>query len=129
MTPRTRAAVAAALSLTLAVIGIAAAQDSARGRATIDGEEAAFAPAVGRPVFSRDGREVLVLRRDMSAPGRPWRLFAIDVTSGTPRVVMTADFPPSVDSVSGLSLSPDGTRLYTSMSERAFDIWMLEGFR
>ena len=42
---------------------------------------------------------------------------------------MTADFPTSVDSVSGLSLSLDGTRLYTSISERPFDIWMLEGFR
>jgi hypothetical protein len=44
-------------------------------------------------------------------------------------VVMTADFPTTLDSVSGLSLRPDGTRLYTSISERPFDIWMLEGFR
>lgn len=89
----------------------------------------AYAAEFSRPVFSRDGREVLLLRRDMSAPGRPWRLFATDISSGTQRIVMTADFPVTVEIVSGLSISPDGTRLYTSISERPFDIWMLEGFR
>jgi serine/threonine protein kinase len=48
--------------------------------------------------------------------------------SGAQRVVMTADFPTNVDSVSGLSLSPDGRRLYTSIADRPSDLWMLEGF-
>ena len=39
-----------------------------------------------RPIFSRDGREVLMLRRDMSAPGRgAWKLFATAVASGVER--------------------------------------------
>ena len=78
-----------------------------------------------RPVFSRDGR---ALRRDRSAPGRPWRLFATDVTSGAERVMTTLDFPRSADNLSGLSLSPDGKRLYTSYADAPYDIWMLEGF-
>jgi Tol biopolymer transport system component len=90
----------------------------------------AAAPIVrARPIFSRDGRDVLILRRDSSAPGRPLRLFAVDVASGRERVVVTVDFPITADDVAGLSLSPDGTRLYTSFADWPFDIWMLEGFR
>ena len=81
-----------------------------------------------RAIFSRDGREVLMLRRDAVAPGRPWRLMAIDVTSGRERVVTTVHFPSTGDDVAGLSISPDGTRLYTSFADWPFDIWMLEGF-
>ena len=81
-----------------------------------------------RPVFSRDGRELLTLRRDRSAPGRPWRLFATDVASGAERVMTTLGFPRSADNLSGLSLSPDGKRLYTSYADAPYDIWMLEGF-
>ena len=80
-------------------------------------------------IFSRDGREVLTLRRDVSAPGRPWRLFAMDVASGGERVVVTVDLPKTADDVAGLSISPDGRRLYTSFADWPFDIWMLEGFR
>ena len=80
-------------------------------------------------IFSRDGREVLILRRDVSAPGGLWKLFAIDVASGAERVVTTVDIPHTADDVAGLSLSPDGTRLYTSFADWPFDIWMLEGFR
>jgi Tol biopolymer transport system component/predicted Ser/Thr protein kinase len=82
-----------------------------------------------RPIFSRDGREVLLLRRDASASGRPLRLFAVDIASGRERVVVTVDFPGTADDVAGLSISPDGTRLYTSFADWPFDIWMLEGFR
>jgi hypothetical protein len=70
-----------------------------------------------------------MLRRDASAPGRPWRVFAVDVASGGERVVTTVDFPKTADDVAGFSLSPDGTRLYTSFADWPFDIWMLEGFR
>lgn len=87
------------------------------------------APFRARPIFSRDGREVLLLRRDASVPGRPLRLFAVDIASGRARVVVTVDFPGTADDVAGLSLSPDGTRLYTSFADWPFDIWMLEGFR
>ena len=82
-----------------------------------------------RAIFSGDGREVLMLRRDAVAPGRPWRLMAIDVTSGRERVVTTVHFPSTGDDVAGLSISPDGARLYTSFADWPFDIWMLEGFR
>ena len=82
-----------------------------------------------RAIFSRDGREVLTLRRDASAPRRPWRLFALDVASGRERVVVTVDLPTTADDVAGLSISPDGTRMYTSFADWPFDIWMLEGFR
>jgi Tol biopolymer transport system component len=82
-----------------------------------------------RPIFSRDGREVLILRRDLSAPRRAWKLFATDVASGSERVMTTVDFPRTADNVSGLSLSPDGKRLYTSYADAPFDIWMLEGFQ
>jgi Tol biopolymer transport system component/predicted Ser/Thr protein kinase len=91
---------------------------------------AAIAPfGRARPIFSRDGREVLMLRRDASAPGRPLRLFAVNVASGAERVIVTVDFPKTADDVAGLSISPDGTRLYTSFADWPFDIWMLEGFR
>ena len=70
-----------------------------------------------------------MLRRDASAPGRPWRLFAMDAASGKERVMVTVDFPKTADDVAGLSISPDGTRLYTSIADWPFDIWMLEGFR
>ena len=102
---------------------------------TLDGsDERLLSSAVtpsGRvqPIFSRDGREVLMLRRDVSAPGRPWRLFALDVASGGERVVVTVGFPTTADDVAGLSISADGTRLYTSFADWPFDIWMLEGFR
>jgi Tol biopolymer transport system component len=82
-----------------------------------------------RAIFSRDGREVLMLRRDTAAPGRPWRLFALDVASERQRVVTTVHLPMTADDVAGLSISPDGTRLYTSIADWPFDIWMLEGFR
>ena len=70
-----------------------------------------------------------MLRRDTSAPGRPLRLFAINVASGAERVMVTVDFPTTADDVAGLSISPDGTRLYTSFADWPFDIWMLEGFK
>ena len=89
----------------------------------------AVVPPGAQPVFSSDGREMLLLRRDASAPGRPWRLFAVDVASGRERVMVTVDFPRTADAVAGLSLSPDGTRLYTSFADLPYDIWMLEGFR
>ena len=53
----------------------------------------------------------------------------MDVASGAERVVTTVDFPKTADDVAGLSISPDGTRLYTSIADWPFDIWMLEGFR
>jgi Tol biopolymer transport system component/predicted Ser/Thr protein kinase len=81
------------------------------------------------PIFSRDGREVLILRRDSSALGRPWRLFAVDVASGKERAVVTIGLPKTADGVAGINISPDGTRLYTSFADWPFDIWMLEGFR
>jgi Tol biopolymer transport system component len=102
---------------------------------TVDGTgerllPAAIAPfARARPIFSRDGREVLMLRRDASAVGRPLRLFAVDIASGRERIVVTVDFPSTADDVAGLAISPDGTRLYTSFADWPFDIWMLEGFR
>ena len=43
--------------------------------------------------------------------------------------MVTVDFPKTADDVAGLSISPDGTRLYTSIADWPFDIWMLEGFR
>lgn len=89
----------------------------------------AVVPPGAQPVFSRDGREVQILRRDTSAPGPPWRLFALDVASGNKRVVVTVDFPRTADAVAGLRISPDGNRLYTSFADLPFDIWMLEGFR
>lgn len=82
-----------------------------------------------RAIFSRDGREVLTLRRDASAPGRPLTLIGVDIASGRERVLTTAPLPVSADDVAGLSLSPDGTRFYTSFADWPFDIWMLEGFR
>ena len=82
-----------------------------------------------RFIFSHDGRDVLTLRRDTSASGVGWRLFATDVASGVERVMTTVDFPRTADNVSGLSLSPDGKRLYTSYADAPYDIWMLEGFR
>ena len=89
----------------------------------------AVAPPGESLVFSRDGRELLLLRRDASAPSRPWRLFAVDIASGRERVVVPVDFPRTAEGVAGLSVSPDGTRLYTSFADFPFDIWMLEGFR
>jgi Tol biopolymer transport system component len=83
-----------------------------------------------RLLFSRDGREVMMLRRDMSAAGRgAWKLFATDVASGAERVMTTVDLPGTAQNLAGLSLSPDGKRLYTSYADASFDIWMLEGFQ
>jgi hypothetical protein len=70
-----------------------------------------------------------MLRRDAAAPGRPWTLFAIDVASGRERGVTTVDLPRTGDDLAGLSISPDGKRLYTSFADWPFDIWMLEGFQ
>ena len=82
-----------------------------------------------RSVFSRDGREVLMLRGDTSASGRrAWQLFATDIASGSERVMTTLDLPRTAENVSGLSLSPDGRRLYTSYSDVPWDIWLLDGF-
>lgn len=39
------------------------------------------------------------------------------------------NFPKTTDAVSGLTISADGKRLYTSFADWPFDIWMLEGFR
>jgi Tol biopolymer transport system component len=85
--------------------------------------------ARARPIFSRDGREILMLRRDSVATGLVWKLFALDIASGKERVVTTVDLPRTGDDVAGLSISPDGKRLYTSFADWPFDIWMLEGFR
>jgi Tol biopolymer transport system component len=82
-----------------------------------------------RPTFSRDGRELLLFRRDAKAPRRPLRLFAVDIASGQERIVVTVDFPATADDIAGLTISPDGRRLYTSFADWPFDIWMLEGFR
>ena len=70
-----------------------------------------------------------MLRRDEEATGCPWRLLAVDTASGRQRVVSNVDLPTTADDVAGLTLSPDGTRLYTSFADWPFDIWMLEGFR
>jgi len=43
--------------------------------------------------------------------------------------VVTLDLPPTAEDVAGLSISADGTRLYTSFADWPFDTWMLEGFR
>jgi Tol biopolymer transport system component/tRNA A-37 threonylcarbamoyl transferase component Bud32 len=80
-------------------------------------------------VFSADGRELKFIRRDPSTPGRLWRLFAIDVASGRQRVVATLHFPTTAGDHAGLSFSPDGRRLYTSISDWPLDIWMVEGFQ
>ena len=40
----------------------------------------------------------------------------------------TLDLPRTAENVSGLSLSPDGRRLYTSYSDVPWDIWLLDGF-
>jgi hypothetical protein len=53
----------------------------------------------------------------------------VDLASSNERIVVTVDFPTTADDVAGLSISPDGTRLYTSIADWPFDIWMLEGFR
>ena len=55
-------------------------------------------------------------------------LFATDVASGAERVMTTLAFPRSADNLSGLSVRPDGKRLYTSYADAPYDIWMLEGF-
>ena len=83
-----------------------------------------------RLIFSRDGREVLMLRRDMSRAGHgAWKLFATDIASGAERVMTTVDLPRTAQNLAGLSFSPDGKRLYTSYADASFDIWMLEGFQ
>ena len=81
------------------------------------------------PIFTHDGRDVLQLRRDGAAPGRPWKVYATDVASGKERVLATVGFPGTAEDVAGLSLSSDGTKIYTSYADWPFDIWMLEGFR
>jgi serine/threonine protein kinase len=85
--------------------------------------------AIKRSATEFRGPDLLLLRRDTSAPGSPWRLFATDIASGVERVMTTVDSPTTVGDVAGLSLSPDGTRLYTSIADWPLDIWMLEGFR
>lgn len=45
------------------------------------------------------------------------------------KIKSALDLPRTAENVSGLSLSPDGKRLYTSYSDVPFDIWMLEGFQ
>jgi serine/threonine protein kinase len=57
--------------------------------------------------------------------------FVMEFLEGRPlvRVMTTVDFPRTADNVSGLSLSRDGKRLYTSYADAPLDIWMLEGFR
>ena len=93
-------------------------------------------PADGQPAAVDTGTrdELLVALHDGTVKrsadaGRSWRLFALDIASGEERIVATVAFPATADDVAGLSLSRDGTRLYTSFADWPFDIWMLEGFR
>jgi hypothetical protein len=78
--------------------------------------------------FSRDGRQVLILQRNIDASGAAWLLRAIDVASGAIRVLADIDLPATTGNVAGFSLHPDGTRFLTSASSWPYDIWMLEGF-
>jgi hypothetical protein len=78
--------------------------------------------------FSKDGREVLGIVRNISGTGAPWQLWSVDVATGRERLVADVDVSASVRAVSGFSLHPDGTRILTSMQLWPSDIWMLEGF-
>jgi hypothetical protein len=62
-----------------------------------------------------------------------WKLGAIDVQSGTEKIL--SDFGTQYSFVSPfnpsfpLSLSPDGASLATSLINAKSEVWMLEGFR
>lgn len=78
--------------------------------------------------FSKDGREVLGIARNVSGTGAPWQLWSVDIATGRERLVADVELSASARGVSGFSLHPDGTRIITSVQVWPSDIWMLEGF-
>lgn len=77
--------------------------------------------------FSKDGRELLTLFRDMSGAGAPWQLWAIDVATGRERQLAAVDLPVATETVVGFSLHPDGTKILVSGGNNNTDIWLLSG--
>jgi Tol biopolymer transport system component len=69
--------------------------------------------------WSRDGQKVYA-----GGPEEATRIYAIPVKGGAPEVV--AVLPPG--QVTGATMTPDGTRVVTSIVERMTDVWLLDGF-
>jgi serine/threonine protein kinase len=86
------------------------------------------ARALGSAGFSKDGRQVMGLFRNISGKGTEWQLLSIDVTTGAEKKLADVDLPVTIGDVRGFSLHPDGKRFATSIAEYPYDIWMLEGF-
>jgi len=68
------------------------------------------------------------VKRNTSADGARWQLWAVDIATGRERLVAGVDVPDSADQVLGFSLHPDGTRFLTSATSSPADIWLLSGF-
>jgi Tol biopolymer transport system component len=80
------------------------------------------------PGFSKDGRELISVVRNVSGDGAPWQLWAVDIATGRERKLADVDLPVATEGVGGFSLHPDGTRFLASAGASNTDIWMLKGF-
>jgi hypothetical protein len=64
---------------------------------------------------------VIHLERNTSGEGPLWRLWSIDVASGTERLLSSVAFPDTTGDAAGFSLHPDGRRLLTSIANWPLD--------
>jgi len=77
--------------------------------------------------WSRDGSALYAVR--LTEDNR-LEVIVVDVEKGTTRTIVkdVGPAPPSSAPLRGLSLSPDGRRLLTSIYRLRGDLWLLEGF-
>jgi eukaryotic-like serine/threonine-protein kinase len=78
--------------------------------------------------FSRDGKQVYGIYRNMTGEGPPWQLHLFGIKGDSDKMIAALDFPVSTSTAIGFSIHPDGKRFLTSIAKWPYDIWMLEGF-
>ena len=78
--------------------------------------------------FSRDGSQVYGIFHNTTGAGAEWQLYAVNVKTGTEKLITPVDFPPATGMLAGFSIHPDGKRALTSIAKVSDQIWMLEGF-
>jgi serine/threonine protein kinase len=79
--------------------------------------------------FSRDGAQVFGGFHNTAGKGTEWELFSVNVQTGAEKMLASLDLPASTQSLYGFSLHPDGKRFLTTVLQKPFDIWMIEGFQ
>jgi Tol biopolymer transport system component len=75
--------------------------------------------------WSADSAKVYAIRTEKSH----YLLAAIDPASGVEKTLSEFDLPPGSALSSGLSVTPDGRSVATTLYQNKGDIWLLQGFR